>query len=127
MTETLYHKLLRIAALTLCLVLVFVSGIAAPITKELSRGASTYVATAIGMNAAVLPTEVNSLSAQLQAREQELNQREIAVELKESAVSQSDMATYILSILLFILLVLIVLNYVLDHLRSRQQELSSAS
>jgi len=120
MANSLYHKFLRISALTLALVLLFVSGVFSPVTKQLSSGAGSYVATAIGMNAAVLPNEVNTLSAQLVQREQELQQREIAVDLKESAPSTSDMGTYILSVLLFILLVLIVLNYVLDYIRARQ-------
>jgi len=127
MTDTLYHQLLRISALTLAFVLLFVSGIISPITKELSKGAGTYIATAIGMNAAVLPTDVNTLSAQLQQRDQELTQREIAVSLRESEPSKSDMATYVMSILLFILLVLIVLNYVLDFMRvhSKQETVTS--
>lgn len=121
MTNTLYHKLLRMCALTLAFVLLFVSGVFSPITKELTSNAGSYVATAIGMNAAVLPTETNTLSAQLQERERELTQREIAVNLKESTEGNSDMVTYILSVLLFVLLVLIVLNYLLDYLRAKQQ------
>ncbi len=120
MANTVYHKLLRVSALTLALVLLFVSGIFSPITKQLSGNAGTYVATAIGINAAVLPNEVNTLSAQLVQRQQELDQREIAVDLKESSQEKSDLATYIMSVLLFILLVLIVLNYVLDFMRARQ-------
>lgn len=122
MTQTLYHQLLRISALTLALVLLFVSGVLSPVTKELSKGAGDYLATAIGMNAAVLPTDVNTLSAQLSERDRELTQREIAVGLKENAPASSDLATYVMSILLFILLVLIVLNYVLDFMRAHSKE-----
>jgi hypothetical protein len=124
MTNTLYHKLLRISALSLALVLLFVSGIFSPITKELSSGAGNYLATAIGINAAVLPTDVNTLSAQLAERDKELTQREIAVNLKESSAQTGGVSTYILSVLLFILLVLIVLNYLLDYLRTKQKELN---
>lgn len=118
MTNSMYHKLLRVSALTLSLVLLFVSGIFSPVTKQLSNNTGTYVATAIGINASVLPTDVNTLSAQLQQREKELSEREIAVSLKESSPT-SDMPTFILSVLLFILLVLIVLNYVLDFMRGK--------
>ncbi len=124
MSHTLYHKLLRISALSLAFVLLFVSGIFSPITKQLSSGAGDYLATAIGINAAVLPTDVNSLSAQLAERDKELTQREIAVDLKESSTQVGGVSTYILSVLLFILLVLIVLNYLLDYLRTKQKELS---
>jgi len=126
MTGTVYHKLLRITALTLAFVLLFVSGVFTPITKELSRNAGSYVAAGIGMNASVLPTETNTLTAQLQERERALKQREIDVSLRESG-GNTDMATYILSMLLFILLVLIILNYVLDFVRARQQFLKNAS
>jgi hypothetical protein len=77
----------------------------------------------IGINASVAPTELNTLTAQLTQREQELREREIAVQLKEESPSEStDMSTYILSILLFILLVLIVLNYALDYIRTKQSQ-----
>lgn len=121
MKDSVYHRLLRIAALTLALVLLFESGMFSPITKQLSKDAGAYVATAIGINAAVMPTEVNTLSAQLVQREQELSQREIAVNLKESKAEVGGMSTFILSVLLFILLVLIVLNYALDYIRLKRQ------
>jgi hypothetical protein len=127
MENSLYHKFLRICALTLSLVLLFVSGIFSPITKQLSDDAGVYVATAIGINAAVMPTEVNTLSAQLLEREKELSEREIAVDLKEAQAKSSDLSTFILSVLLFILLVLIVLNYALDYIRGKQKTTLQAS
>lgn len=120
MTDSIYHKLLRVCALTLGLVLLFVSGVISPITQQLSVNTGSYLATAIGINAAVLPTQTNTLAAQLQARDSELREREIAVTLKESAQESGDASTYILSILLFILLVLIVLNYALDYVRTKE-------
>jgi hypothetical protein len=127
MTNTLYHKLLRVSALSLALVLLFASGILSPVTKQLSSNAGSYIATAIGINAAVLPNEVNTLSAQLQQREKELQQREIAVELKESAQGVGGLSTFIMSTLLFVLLVLIILNYVLDFIRGRRSFNTKAS
>jgi hypothetical protein len=118
MQESLYHVFLRTSALTLALVLLFVSGIISPFTKELATDTSVYLASAIGINAAVMPTEINTLSAQLQQRDLELTQREIAVSLKEEK-GNPDMTTFVLSVVLFLLLVLIVLNYVLDFMRTR--------
>lgn len=124
MQHTLYHKALRITALTLALVLLFASGIFSPITKQLSRDAGSYVATAIGMNASVLPNEVNTLTAQIAQRDRELTEREIAVELKESSAQVGGISTFIMSILLFILLVLIILNYALDLTRNNKSKIS---
>lgn len=116
----MYHKLLRISALTLAFVLLFVSGILSPITRELSSETGSYLATAIGVQASVPQNDVNGLTAQLAQRDKELTQREIAVNLKEQKASNSDMPIFILSILLFVLLVLIVANYLLDYIRMRK-------
>ncbi len=120
MSDSLYHKFLRVSALSLALVLLFVSGLFSPVTHELSLNTGSYLATAIGINASVLPTDVNTLSAQLVQRQQELDAREIEVSLKESSAHSGDTSTFILSIILFIILVLIVLNYVLDFTRGRR-------
>jgi hypothetical protein len=126
MEQTLYHKFLRTAALTLSLVLLFQSGILSPLTRELSDGTGRYVATAISMNASVTPNEINTLSAQLEQQKQALDQREIAVKLKEdSAGNTSNISTFILSVVLFILLVLVVLNYVLDYIRGRAMKITN--
>ena len=123
MEKSVYHVILRISSLTLALVLLFESGLLSPLTKDLSHQAGRHVASVIGINASVAPTELNTLTAQLTQREQELREREIAVQLKEESSSEStDMSTYILSILLFILLVLIVLNYALDYIRTKQSQ-----
>ena len=107
MNESLYHKLLRVSGLTLALVLLFVSGIFSPVTKELSQNTGSYIATAVGINAAVLPNEVNTLSAQLIDRQKELDAREIAVQLKESEVQTADTSSFIISVILFIILNLV--------------------
>lgn len=119
MKNSVYHALLRICALTLSLVLLFVSGILSPITKQLSGDAGSYMANAIGMNASVPINEINTLSAQLAARDQELSDREIAINLKEATAGTGNITTFIMSVLLFILLVLIVLNYALDFIRNK--------
>lgn len=119
MKNSAYHALLRVSALTLALVLLFASGILSPITQQLAGDAGSYVASAIGMNATVPVNEINTLSAQLAARDKELSEREIAVNLKEATAGTGNITTFIMSVLLFILLVLIVLNYVLDYIRNR--------
>lgn len=121
MQQSVYHILLRTSALTLALVLLFVSGIFSPITRELSNDTGSYLASAIGMNASIAPTEINTLALELQQRDQELAQREIAVSLKESK-GNPDVTTFVLSVVLFVLLVLIVLNYVLDYMRLKASE-----
>jgi galactitol-specific phosphotransferase system IIC component len=120
MKDSVYHSLLRISALTLALVLLFVSGIFSESTKDISRDTGLYLATAIGINAAVLPTEINTLSEQLLEKDKEIQSREIAVSLKEANANKSDTATFILSILLFVLLILIIFNYILDYIRTRK-------
>jgi hypothetical protein len=117
MMNSVYHIVLRTSALTLALVLLFVSGVISPVTQELSVNTRLYLANTIGMNAAVLPNEYNTLNAQLQTRAQELEQREIAVALKEKKSETFDISTFTLSIILFVMLILLVLNYVLDFLR----------
>lgn len=127
MQATFYHSLLRISSLTLALVLLFDSGIVTPFTKELSDNTGSYLASAIGMSASVTPTELNSITADLTAQQQRLNEREAALSEREIAVGLNagstnaagglDLSTFILSVILFILLVLILLNYLLDYLR----------
>jgi hypothetical protein len=100
--------------------LLFVSGVLSPITRELSDNTGVYLASVIGMNASVLPNEINTLSAQLLERDNELTQREIAINLKEAKQETGDVVTFVMSILLFILLVLMILNYVLDFVRHKK-------
>jgi len=121
-----YHSILRIASLTLALILLFDSGLLNPVTKQLSQNAQQYVATAVGMSAGVEPTELNMLTAAITQKERELAEREAAVEAREIAVNlntesaqRENNSTFVLSILLFITIVLMVLNYVLDYMRVR--------
>lgn len=122
MQNSVYHVILRTSALTLALVLLFVSGVISPVTKELSNNTRLYLANTIGMNAAVLPNEFNMLNAQLTERAKELEQREVAVTLKEQKSAAFDISTFTLSVLLFVVLVLLILNYILDFLRARQEK-----
>lgn len=124
----IYHIVLRVSALTLALLLLFDSGLLSPVTKELANQGQSYVASVISVGAAVAPTEINTLTAQISLRENELDAREAVIAEREIAVGltsgeatgSSDLSTYVLSIILFILVVLIVLNYVLDFIRERE-------
>lgn len=124
MHQSLYHIFLRTSALTLSLVLLFVSGVLSPVTEQLSQDTGSYLASAIGIKAAVAPTEINTLATQLAQRDKELTQREIAINLKEAKTkSMPNMSTFILSIAVFVLLVLMVINYILDYRRARTKKL----
>jgi hypothetical protein len=127
-TDSLYHGVLRIALLVCAFALVFDSGLVTPVTKQLSDGALNYLATAaVGVFVGVEPNELNTLTAELSAREQELAAREAALREREIATrdfgigDSSDYSTYILSVILFVLTSLIVLNYALDWNRARKQ------
>ena len=117
--NSVYHVLLRISALTLALVLLFVSGVLSPVTQQIAQDTSNYLANVVSASASVPQNEVNTLSAGLAKRNVELTQREIAVSLKEKNSDNSGISTFVLSILLFIILVLLILNYALDYLRSK--------
>lgn len=133
MKDTSYHMVLRISALTLALVLLFDSGLLSPVTAQISQNTQDYVASAIGMQASVAPTELNELTAELTARERLLNQRESDLKAREIAVNLEDgsvgtnYSTYIMSILLFILLVLILMNYAFDYVRMRERIAKSSN
>lgn len=124
----MYHSALRVAALSLALLLVFDSGMVSPFTKELSQGTQDYLANAVGATASVSPNELNVITAELTKRQRELDAREAALSEREMNVGLSTgaeeegppISTYILSVLLFIILVLIVLNYALDFARQRR-------
>ena len=128
MKDSTYHSVLRISALSLALILLFDSGLLSPITREISQDTQQYLASAIGMQASVRPTELNQITAGLTQRDRDLTQREndvaareIAVDLERRQNSPSGYSTYLMSIVLFIILVLILLNYALDYIRIRER------
>ena len=126
-----YHRLLRVSAVVVTLVLVFQSGLISDTTARVYRGTEVYLANSIGISASVEPTELNMYTAaltekekELAAREAALREREIAVDLNTNTGEQNT--TYILASILFILLVLILLNYTLDYLRAREELLAKS-
>ncbi len=127
MEHTLYHSVLRTSALTMALILMFVSGIISPVTEQVAIDAERYVASAVGAYASVEPNGINEITAALTAKENALAAREAALQERELSLglqtdtASNDYTTYILSVILFFLLVLIVINYVLDFLRSRSR------
>lgn len=131
----MYHRCLRIAALTLTLTLLFVSGIVHPVTSQLSTQTGQYLASAVGASASVAPTDINTVTAALTEQQVKLDQREAALSERELALGlrtqdssgwlTPELATWLNSALLFIILVLLVINYALD-LRYRYRVLGAA-
>lgn len=126
MRSSRYHKALRILYFVFACVLVFDSGVLFPVTKQLSHGTMSFLASAtIGVFATVPSNEFNEITAGLTQRTQELNERETRLADREIAARNfetsgaSDYSTYIISSILFILTVLIALNYLLDWIRIR--------
>ncbi len=121
-----YHRVLRVFSIVCAIALVFQSGLLSESTAQISNGTQAYLANAIGISAAVQPTELNQYTAALTQKERDLNAREAALSEREISVNLSggslngDRTTYILASVLFIMLILIVLNYALDFLRSRE-------
>ena len=119
--------MLRVSALVFAIVLLFDGGFVYPVTKQLSDSTINYLASVgSSVSAEVPPTELNSITAELTARERELAAREAALSVREietrdfSATNETDYSTYILSLILFILTVLIVFNYVMDWVRVKK-------
>ncbi len=122
MTHSIYHRLLRVALLVTTFVLIFDGGFVSPLTKNLSDNTMLYLANSAGVFAQIEPNELNIITAELTAREKELDEREASlrtIEGRNFSTSNSDYSTYILSVILFILTFLITLNYILDWRRVR--------
>ncbi len=132
MQGSMYHSVLRTSALTLALILVFVSGVVTPVTQQLSQQTERFLASAVGIYASVEPNGLNEVTAALTAKETSLAAREAAITERELSLGlnkdqvEGEYTTYILSVILFILLVLIVTNYLLDYLRSRPKKVVTA-
>ena len=123
---TVYHKLLRISAVVLAVALVFQSGLFSNTTALMATQTQFYLANSVGVFVGVEPTELNTITAGLTAkelalntRESELKQREIAVGIDKGGASTRDMTTFVMGLVLFIVVLLLVLNYSLDYLRYR--------
>jgi hypothetical protein len=123
MEHSFYHRVLRVAALTTALILLFDSGFVVPVTKQLSDNTWSYLASSAGVFAQIEPNELNVLTAELTARQAELDRREAAlrtIEARDFGEDEpTDYSTYILSVILLLLTILIVTNYVLDWRRAR--------
>lgn len=126
MRHSRYHKFLRVTGVTLSLVLLFDSGILAPISKQLSDNTVLYLANSVGVSVGVPENELNVITAALTKRETELAKREADLAAREISArdfgqsSAINYSTYILATILFVLTVLMVLNYVLDFTRARK-------
>lgn len=123
MANSRYHQVLRTSLLVTAFMLVFDGGFVVPLSKHLSDNTIEYLATSVGVFAQVEPNEINVLTAELTAKQRELEAREAAlrnIEARSFGSPESpDYSSYILSVILFILTVLILTNYVLDWHRNR--------
>ncbi len=124
---TLYHKILRISSVVLAVALVFQSGLLSNTTALMTLSTQSYLANVVGVSVGVTPTELNTITAgltakelALDARDRELTEREIAIGLSGQSGMQ-DKTTFMMGLTLFIVVLLLVLNYALDYLRARQQ------
>jgi hypothetical protein len=126
MDSTLYHRFLRVAALTAALMLAFESGVVVPETGPISAGARQYVASVVGVYAGVEATDTSLMTLELTQRSQELDAREAALNEREIAARDFgggvslSLADYVLSAVLLILILLMGLNYLLDFTRGRR-------
>ena len=131
---TVYHKILRISAAVLAITLVFQSGLLSKTTALMTLSTQSYLANAVGVSVGVSPTELNTITAgltakelALDARDRSLTEREIAIGLSGQAGMQ-DRTTFMMGLTLFIVVLLLVLNYALDYVRARQQpQITSSS
>lgn len=122
-----YHKFLRTSLIIVLGVLLFDGGFIFPVTKQLSRVTTTYLAS-VGaeMYVSVPENEFNTLTAQISEQQKLLDAREKAIQEREiasrpfGADSQTNYSTFILSAILFVLTVLIVINYIMDWVRVRK-------
>lgn len=122
-----YRSFLRVSLLVTAVAVLFDGGFIVPITKQLSDNTWQYLGAArTSIMASVPENEINTLTAQITARERELDAREAALREREISGRSfgegtgTDYSTYILSAILFILTVLIVLNYAMDWTRVRR-------
>lgn len=124
--NSLYHSFLRVMVSVLAIALVFDSGLLFEETILLSNTTEQYLASVVGVTVGVAPTELNQLTSRITELETELEEKErlIAVSVGNTETNQPfDTSTFILSVILFILLTLIVLNYILDFMRARRENI----
>ena len=118
-----YHKTLRSSTVVTACLLAFASGVIVPDTRVLTMSTERYLANVVGMNASVPPNEINTLSAELSKRADQLDQREREIDARARGnIFANPLVMYTLIAILTLQLVLIVTNYALDYRRSRRLE-----
>ena len=122
----MYRSFLRIGILVSAITLLFDGGFVVPITKQLSNNTFQYLGSVgSSMLASVEPNEINTLTAEITARQRELDARESALRAREIETrdfgqeSSTEYSTYIIATVLFILTVLLLLNFAMDFARIR--------
>lgn len=117
--SSMYHSALRVLVLVFAVALVFESGMLSSATQTITHSAGQQFAAAIQatVDSANYTDEAGIMPA-MQTQESE-----VAAVTSSEALSRG---TFLLSIVVFILLLLIVLNYILDHLRTKERKLRTS-
>jgi hypothetical protein len=128
----LYRSLLRVSVVVTAIVLLFQSGLVDDRTTVVFLDTTENLQAMVGLSVSVAPTEINSFTAELTKRQQLLNAREETIASREnelgltggSAQNNTETTTYILAAILLIQLILLILNYLLDYVRSRENQVN---
>lgn len=116
-----YHKILRSSTVVTACLLAFASGAIVPDTRVLTMSTERYLANVVGMNAAVEPNEINTMSADLNKRADQLDLREREIDARARGnIFTNPTVMYMLIAILSLQLMLIVANYILDYRRARK-------
>ncbi len=128
----LYRSLLRVSVVVTAIVLLFQSGLVDDRTTVVFLDATENLQAMVGLSMSVAPTEITLFTAELTKRQQLLNAREETIASREnelgltggSTQNNTETTTYILAAILLIQLILLILNYLLDYVRSRENQVN---
>lgn len=126
MTITPYRSFLRISIVVVAFLVVLESGLLFPITRHMSLDVYEYLGSVGSSVRATVPeNELNILTAQISARERELDERERLLAEREIAArnfgaDEPSYTLYSMSVILFVLSTLMIMNFYLDWKRTRR-------
>lgn len=128
----LYRSLLRVSVVVTAIVLLFQSGLVDDRTTVVFLDATENLQAMVGLSMSVAPTEITLFTAELTKRQQLLNAREETIASREnelgltggSTQNNTETTTYILAAILLIQLILLILSYLLDYVRSRENQVN---
>lgn len=123
MNVSVYHKVLRVSALTVALMLVFESGMCSPVSKQFADNTIIMLASASTQVGIMNFSSNLNVAATLTARQNVIdttngNLSERSAPTRISVETESGYPTYVLSTILFLLVLLILMNYLFDWRRA---------